>query len=272
MTEPRIPNLFILGAAECGTTARSHYLAGHPDIFMSEQAGVKEPRYFSSDTWRPGVPHITDWEQYLRLFSSAPASVRYLGEASVCYISSKRAAPTILEYCPKPVFVVMLRDPVELAASQHNQKVKEGVEDKDFESAGRLQEERKQGRSLPPGVSVPLQYGKVGKLGAKLKRLFEWVDREHVHCIFYDDFKKDPASSYAGLLDFLNLPHDGRTDFSRVNPSVTYRWPALENNLHRIKRFREQLRIPGGIGVHALIDRYNQRPGREPLRPEFERE
>src|SRR5690625_4988209 len=117
MTEPRVPNLFILGAAKCGTTAMSHYLAGHPDIFMSEQSGVKEPRFFSSDTWRPGVPHITDWEQYLRLFSSAPASVRYLGEASPQYLGSRQAVPSILDSCRDPRFIVMLRDPVELAAS-----------------------------------------------------------------------------------------------------------------------------------------------------------
>jgi hypothetical protein len=41
MPGARLPNLFIIGAAKCGTTAMSHWLAAHPRIYMSEQAGVK---------------------------------------------------------------------------------------------------------------------------------------------------------------------------------------------------------------------------------------
>ncbi|MGH8275022.1 MAG: sulfotransferase, partial [Gammaproteobacteria bacterium] len=43
MIELRSPNLFIVGAPKCGTTAMSHYLAGHTRIFMSES---ELPRLF----------------------------------------------------------------------------------------------------------------------------------------------------------------------------------------------------------------------------------
>ena len=44
------PNLFLIGAAKCGTTSLYHYLKQHPDLFFPEH---KEPHYFSKDLeWR----------------------------------------------------------------------------------------------------------------------------------------------------------------------------------------------------------------------------
>ena len=44
------PNLFIVGAPKCGTTAWVEYLRTHPDIFFPE---IKEPHYFATDL--PGM-------------------------------------------------------------------------------------------------------------------------------------------------------------------------------------------------------------------------
>ena len=38
-----MPNLFIIGAAKCGTSSLHSYLDLHPEISMSD---VKEPMYF----------------------------------------------------------------------------------------------------------------------------------------------------------------------------------------------------------------------------------
>jgi hypothetical protein len=274
VSKPRIPNLFIIGAPKCGTTAMSHYLAGHPAIFMSEQAGVKEPRFFCRDCWNPGGRQIASWPEYLHLFRCAPPSTRYLGEATPRYLRSQRAVPDILDACPSPRFVVMLRNPVELAASQHNQKVKEGKEDADFETAWRLQEERMRGHRLPAGVSSGrmLQYAEVARLGEQMRRLLEIANRRQVHWIFYGDFKEDPAGAYKQLLAFLRLPPDEKAEFPRANPSVRFRWNGLEKNLERIRRARASLGLPGGLGIHAAINRFNRVPGRAPLRPAFKRE
>lgn len=275
MSEPRIPNLFIIGAPKCGTTAMSHYLAGHPDIFMSEQAGVKEPFFYCRDlalshiTWK-----ISKWQDYAQIFDAAPSSVTYIGEASPLYLISREAVPAILSSCPDARFVVMLRNPVELAASFHNQHAKYGIDVADFEAAWRLQDERRRGRRLPSAFSdgTLLQYGEVAKLGRQMERLFAVVEKRRVHCILYEDFSLSPRESYRGLLEFLQLSDDQRGEFPRMNASVTYRWRWLEKNLKRIRRVRIRLGLPGGLGVHAVINRFNENPGRAPLRPEFERE
>lgn len=274
MPEPRIPNLFLIGAPKCGTTAMSHYLAGHPDIFMSEQAGVKEPRFFCPDKWNPNGRQVTSWKEYLELFRLAPDSVQYLGEATPRYLRSRRAIPDILDVCKKPRFVVMLRNPVELAASQHNQKAKEGKENLDFEQAWRLQNDRMQGRSLPSGIKSGsvLQYAEHSLLGAQMEHLFRYVDRKQVYWIFYGDFKAAPGKCYRRLLSFLELSDDGRMEFSKHNPSVSYRWRALESGLAKVRRFRKRFGLPGGLGVNAMIDRFNKVPGRTPLRLAFKRE
>lgn len=43
-----LPNVFIIGAAKCGTTSLQHYLDQHPDISVSR---VKEPGVFSEGRW-----------------------------------------------------------------------------------------------------------------------------------------------------------------------------------------------------------------------------
>jgi hypothetical protein len=271
----RFPNLFIVGAPKCGTTALSHYLAGHPQIFMTETGGQKETMYFCEDmelshlNWR-----IRDEEAYLRLFDGADPNVGYWGEASVFYLFSERAVPRILQKSPDPRFIAMLRNPIELAHSLHNEWLKTVGEIPDFETAWRVQASRLKGHDLPARFSdgAALQYGEIAKTGAQLERMLALVDRRQMHIILYDDFSADTAASYAALLDWLGLEHDGQIEFEKINPSVVYQWRGIEYALRKIRTVRSALRLPGGLGIHALIDRFNKKDVRKPLRPAFRQE
>ena len=44
------PNLFLVGAPKCGTSALHGFLAQHPDVWMSEP---KEPHFFCTDVDAP---------------------------------------------------------------------------------------------------------------------------------------------------------------------------------------------------------------------------
>jgi len=271
----RFPNLFIVGAPKCGTTALSHYLAGHPQIFMTEMAGIKEPDYFDSELVLSHMSTVTrDESVYLRLFEKADQNASYWGEASPLYLFSTKAIPWILQTCEDARFIVMLRSPVDLAHSLHNEYVKSFEEVREFEMAWRLQKSRSSGHDLPPSFSdgAALQYGEIAKTGAQLDRMLTHVDRSQVHIILYDDFNRDTAATYAALLDWLGLEHDGQAQFEKINPSVTYQWPGLEYALRKIRSVRSALHLPGGLGIHALIDRFNKKHAREPLRPAFRQE
>jgi hypothetical protein len=266
----RFPNLFIVGAPKCDTTALSHYLAGHPQIFMTEIGGQKETMYFVEDmelsflTWR-----IRDEDSYLRLFDTADPSASYWGEASVFYLFSAIAIPRILQKSPDARLIVMLRNPVDLAHSLHNEYAKCHGEILDFETAWRLQASRTKGQNLPARFSDGdvLQYGAIAKTGTQLERMLKHVDRSQVHIILYDDFSANPAASYAALLDWLGLAHDGQALFEKINPSVVYRSRGLEYAFRAFRTLRGALRLPArGLGIHALVDRFNKKNVREPLR------
>jgi len=70
----RLPNVLVIGAQKCGTTALHALLAGHPEIFGSAQ---KEPDFFSRD--RKG-----DLARYARLFEGA-GDARVVMESSTSY-------------------------------------------------------------------------------------------------------------------------------------------------------------------------------------------
>lgn len=272
----RIPNLFVVGAPKCGTTALSNYLAGHPMIFMSEQSGMKEPYYFASDITQPRdifgeTPRTL--EDYAALFDDAGEDVRYVGEASAGYLYSRAAIPSILKVVPSARLVVLLRNPLEMIEAQHNQFFKYGHENQSFESAWRLQDARSRGRNIPSPWETGelLQYGPMAKTGEQMQRLLGIAKPEQIFVAFYEDFASNPAHTYRELLRWLDLPDDERLEFPRLNQRIYRRSQRLELQLQWLRRQREKLRIPGGLGIHALIERFN-RTERKPLRPEFERE
>jgi len=142
----RTPDFFIVGAPKCGTTAMSDYLRQHPEIYMPQR---KEPHFFGSDLDAPYPYFIRDKEQYFSLFAEAKDEKR-VGEASVWYLYSKRAAFEIKEFCPTASIIIMLRNPVDMIYSLHSQRLFTGNEDiPDFEEALEAEEDRKRGLRIP---------------------------------------------------------------------------------------------------------------------------
>lgn len=209
------PNFFIVGAPKCGTTALYQYLRPHPSIFMPE---LKEPHFFARDLG--SYPRIKTPEEYAALF--APSSERHLavGEASVYYLRSSVAIPAIREFNPEARIIAMFRNPVDMVYSLHSQLLyvsEETVED--FETAWRLQERRARGLDLPPAIRSPLlvQYAEVGRFGSQAQRVLATFPTAQVKLILFDDFAASPQRIYDEVIQFLGIPHDGRTQFPRIN-------------------------------------------------------
>ncbi len=221
----KAPNLFIIGAPKCGTTSMHQYLKQHPQIFMSR---IKEPHYFCDDL--PGLRRFPGIDNYLNLFDDAKPNQVYRGESTSRYLYSDSAVANIRHFCPDARIIAMLRNPVDLVHSLHAQLLYQFFEDEqDFETAWRLQDDRKEGRRIPKYCPEPveLQYGRIAKTGQQIRRLFQTVSRDQVHLVFFDDFQADPKSVYQGVLDFLGLPDDQRTTFERANPHKNYRSDVL---------------------------------------------
>jgi hypothetical protein len=109
----------------------------------------------------------------------------------------------------------------------------------DFETAWRLQERRRSGLDLPGRSrgSFLVQYEEVGRFGAQTERLLSIFPRDQVKLILYDDFTASPAKAYRETLEFLGVPHDGRTEFPRIN----------ENKRARMSWLRRLYRKPPAV-------------------------
>ena len=199
----RTPDLFIVGAPKCGTTALYHYLKQHPEIYMSP---VKEPQFFGSDLQMRYRKRPT-LKQYLSLFSDVKDE-KAVGEASTWYLYSERAATEIKEFCPHASIIIMLRNPLDMMYSLHSESIYQGYEGiDDFEAALEAEIERKVGLRIPKNTKLDwaLFYRETARSTDHVRRYFDIFGRERVHVVVYDDFKNDVAASYGDTLHFLGV-------------------------------------------------------------------
>jgi hypothetical protein len=207
---PKKPDLFIIGAAKCGTTSVYEWLKGHPEVFMSP---AKEPRYFATDLLSKSGWHYPDDEaRYLALFEEATDQKR-LGEASVRYIYSRTAPALIRDFQPKPYIVAMLRNPVDMLYSLHQQRLADGAEDiTDFEQALAADDDRRGGRRVPYGGNPLLTLYKPRARFAE--QLEPWLATfgERLHIIVLEDLIARPEVEWRRLLEFLDVDPTYRLD------------------------------------------------------------
>lgn len=207
------PNLFIVGAPKCGTTAWVNYLGSHPDIFFSKR---KEPNYFCPD-FLPSH-RVQTLDEYLQLFSDS-GGAKIVGEASPTYLRSEAAPRLIAEFNPDAKIMIFLREQEHFLPSLHNQLVYNGEEPiTDFEKAWRLSGQRR--REDVPLVCDnvdSLDYKSAGRFSEQIQRYFHHFPLEQVLVIPFREWVANPRATYLAILDFLGLPDDGRLEFPRVN-------------------------------------------------------
>jgi hypothetical protein len=215
-----IPNLFIVGAPKCGTTAWATYLGEHRDVFFSDP---KEPGHFQTDF--PGTLHIRGEEEYRALFHDA-GDAKIIAEGTPRYLFSAVAAANIRNFNPDSKILVFIRDQVEYLPSLHNQQLFNGSEViEDFEEAWRLSPNR----VAPKSAREPrfLDYMAQGRFHEQVMRYVDAFGRDGVRLFHFDDWTRDPVAVYGEILRFLGLDPDRRTSFPPVNEASRHRLLAL---------------------------------------------
>ena len=156
---------------------------------------------------------------YREIFAGA-TSGQLIGEASGRYFFSERAIPNILKDNPHARFIIMVRNPVDMAQSRHSHLLRRGYEDEwSFQKAWDLQDAREGGKRIPPLCPDPkiLLYRNRCSFAGDMERLFQWMPRERVLVHVFEEFFADPRAGYERTLAFLGLPPDGRRHFERIN-------------------------------------------------------
>lgn len=275
------PTFFVIGAPKCGTSSLCYYLSRHPNVFFSVP---KEPGFWcTEDMLVLRKSGITTLNRYLRLFRHTSKQHLAIGEGSTCYLSSQLAVSRINNFNPQARFIIMLRNPIEMVRSLHQENLFNFDEDiLDFEEAWRTQEARRNDMLIPRGCSVErfLQYGDMGKYGIQVERCVSIVGNRRLMVILFDDFVTRTDTVYRAVLEFLGLPHDGRTSFPLVRQSQRHRSKvigrfmlkppkALAASVAWIRRAAER----NENNVAGIASRWMRvRQSKPPLRAEFENE
>jgi len=257
-----LPNLFIVGAPKCGTTAWAEYLRTHPEIFFP---AAKDQCYFAFDL--PNFRLTNNEADYAQLFA-ASRDAKIIGEASAMYLFSKAAAGAIRDHDPAAKILIFLRRQEDYLPSLHNQFLWEFAEEiEDFETAWRLSGQR-------PPTAIPalcvepktLDYVAMGRFGEQVERFLANFPADQVRVIWFEGWVADPRATYLEILRFLGLEDDGRTDFPPINRGVTYRSRTLTRlivspptGLRSGARLFKKLTGPLGRQLHRIALRLARR-------------
>jgi len=246
-----IPELFIVGAPKCGTSSMDHYLSLHPEVFMAP----KELHQFGADL--NIIQEKESIDSYLDHFSEAQEPL--LGESSVWYLYSSKAATEIHNIAPESKILVMLRNPADFAYSLHAQFIYDGDELEVDPNKAIFNSDYGNSTNFE---SRP-DYLEAAKFGAQAKRYLELFGRDQVKFVFLEDLISEPKRVYDECLSFLNLsPY--AIEFKRINERKTVKSAKLQKLLRQkpeaLKDFVKTL-IPSKAIRHQLmlnLERFNK--------------
>lgn len=267
------PNFLIVGAPKSGTTAMWRYLSAHPDIWMSP---TKDLHYFGSDLGFAKRERYTE-NEYLAFFEQAKGTA--IGEASVWYLYSKKAAEEIAHFNPEMRIIIMLRDPVQTMYALFTQMRLNGLGDedqRDFHVALSLEEARKNGQHLPPGTPLPeaLYYRDVVRFSEQTQRYLNVFPRENILILCQDDLRTDTAQVLRKAYAFLGVDPKLPVDTKPVNQHKTVRFESIRTLITMTPQWAKVLlsqtqRKKWGRTLRALNTKQEKRP---PLDPNLQKQ
>ena len=248
------PNFFIIGAPKCGTTSLHKYLSSHSQVTMSYP---KEPHYFSTDIENGG---IRNKDEYLDCFAHCNKKTLAIGDSSTLYLYSKVAVQNIYKYDKESKFIVMVRNPIEIARSFHQVALKTfGEIETNFQKAWLLEEDRKVGKKIPKGCidQQLILYGNIAKIGQQIERLLSHISSENIHFILYDDFKDSTKSEYIKVLKFLKVNKEIPNIFSSYNVSHKIKNETVTKLTNYASAIKKNLEIKTKFNVANKIHKAN---------------
>ena len=204
------PTFIGIGVQKCATSWLHDVLHGHPDIFTSDP---KEIDYFTAKFDRG-----REW--YLRHFADG-AQCAARGETSPSYFFNPGVPERIRDFDPAMKLIVIFRDPVDRAFSNHLHEIRAG----NFT----------QSIAFEDGLRNNPVYVEQGRYATHLARWYEVFPRENLLPLIFEEITADPEVAVRQVYDFLGVDPTGRFDKSRKssNESVAYHNAGLQSVLWR---------------------------------------
>lgn len=215
---------------KCGTTSLHRYLAGHPQIFVSEP---KELRFFSGENWDRG----TGW--YESNFTGVTDEVA-VGEASPTY-SQATVYPgvpgRVAAYLPEVRLVYVVRHPIDRIRSMYLHRFGRGIEQ----------------RPIAEAVTEDSSYVATSCYAFQVEQYLDHFERDRLLVITAENLLDDRERTFARVLEFLGAD----SGFRPVD---------LDREVHRTSGKRVSTawgqRVESTLG-RALVGRLPRRVQRE---------
>gem|GEM_PF-1952713 len=210
------PNVFMLGAPKCGTSAMSHFLAQHPNVFCPD---IKEPKYYIRDIV---TSNQISFKNYLKLYSKVDNDSHcVIVDDNVFLLYSDYFLNNVFNRVDEPRFIVMLRNPLHSALSLYLQTQKSSKADYcvNFNDAWEDLAMRHLGKTVPNNkFRIHYLYDEVYLYAKYLSRFYNRVSSDNIKVILYDDFLNDNSAIYMDLISWLGLPQASGMNYKTVNP------------------------------------------------------
>ena len=256
------PNLFMIGAPKCGTTALARYLGEHTHVALAPE---KETWFWSSDVVHPAPPHLRlrSEHEYRALFTDLKPGVRTVIDATTSYLFSECAVANILRFNPDARFVAILRRPRDMVYSLFwEQRFSLAEPCTDFSRAWR--EALPMLPRHPSGHWSYCDYAWIGRFATHLERLNHAVPPSRRLIVLFEDFVARPRQVYRAVLDFAGLDDDGRSDFPVVNEAKASSSPLASWLAHELPQrapalFRLGRRFSRAAGIRNVRGRLSAR-------------
>ncbi len=210
-----MPDFMIIGGQRCGTTSLYNYLIEHPGIVS---ASTKEIHFFDYNFAKGLGWYRAQFPSFLHKYYVEHVRKHdfLTGEATVNYLFHPLAPKRISEIMPREKLIVLLRNPIDRAHSQHWLESKWGHETLSFEEAIKCEEERLVGEREKMQEnenyhSYNHRHFSYLARGVYVDQLQDWMNyypREQFLILKSEDFYSDPAAVLQQTLKFLGIPNE----------------------------------------------------------------
>ena len=226
------PDFYIIGFAKCGTTSLFEYLISHPNVHppKGKEIDFFDRLYSRGINWyKVGFPF-----KIQKFFDTVFLRKKFLtGEATPRYIEHPHAINRIKEITPNAKFIILLRNPIDRAFSQHNMNVKNDYEINNFSDALKEEPRRIANRieKMTNDVSYYswnfdlYAYLEHGIYVDKIKRWMDVFPKEQFLIIQSEELLKNPSKIYNDVLEFLGLS----------------KWEPKEFTLYKKRKYKEKM-------------------------------
>jgi len=236
------PNLFIVGAAKCGTTSLYYYLSQHPEVF---NCPVKEPNHFITQFQIDSL--YGNLKQYKKLWSSYLGLSKYLAlysnaksfritcDASVNYLRyAKEIAGKIKEFNDEAKILIILRNPVDRLFSHYHHSVRDGSITETLENLLTFEEEYCKMEN-----NTWYSYKKYGLYYDNVKHYLDTFGQDKALILFNEDLESNPQKVLSNVCDFLMIDASfvPKIDFTKQNAAYLPKNPKISHLLSKYSQY-----------------------------------